>query len=133
MTKPSDTFDVFVHAAPRFLFFTGKGGVGKTTLSCAAAVALADSGRRVLLISTDPASNLNEVLGAELTSVPLRLESVPTLWALNIDPETAAREYRERVVAPYRGIRPPPLPISRSNCPAHAPRKSRRSTSFPAF
>ncbi|MEN6576342.1 MAG: arsenical pump-driving ATPase [Phycisphaerales bacterium] len=107
MTGHRDTFEAFVRAAPRFLFFTGKGGVGKTTLSCATAVALADSGRRVLLISTDPASNLNEVLGAELSSKPVRLESVDRLWALNIDPQTAAREYRERMIAPYRGILPP--------------------------
>lgn len=107
MTTQTDNFGAFVHAAPRFLFFTGKGGVGKTTLSCATAVALADSGCRVLLISTDPASNLNEVLGAELSSQPVRLQATATLWALNIDPETAAREYRERVVAPYRGVLPP--------------------------
>ena len=112
MTSHADTFETFVQAAPRFLFFTGKGGVGKTTLSCATAVALADRGRRVLLISTDPASNLNEVLGAELTSTPLRIESVPTLWALNIDPETAAHEYREHVVAPYRGTLPPAMVAS---------------------
>jgi len=107
MTKHGDTFNAFVHAAPRFLFFTGKGGVGKTTLSCATAVALADRGRRVLLISTDPASNLNEVLGEELSSKPVRLQAALTLWALNIDPQTAAHEYRERVVAPYRGVLPP--------------------------
>lgn len=107
MTQRTDDFGAFVRSAPRFLLFTGKGGVGKTTLSCATAVALADSGRRVLLISTDPASNLNEVLGAQLSSKPIRLQAALTLWALNIDPQTAAREYRERVVAPYRGILPP--------------------------
>ena len=115
MTRRIDEFRAFVRAAPRFLFFTGKGGVGKTTLSCATAVALADSGRRVLLISTDPASNLNEVLGAELTSVPLRLESVPTLWALNIDPETAAREYR---VPPNSQDWRHPMPRHDSACQA---------------
>ena len=51
---------------PRHLFFTGKGGVGKTSLACAAAIALADAGKRVLLVSTDPASNLDEMLGVEL-------------------------------------------------------------------
>ncbi len=109
MSLATETLTAFVEAAPRFVFFTGKGGVGKTTLSCATAVALADRGQRVLLISTDPASNLNEVLGAELTSTPLRLESVPRLWALNIDPEEAARAYRERVVAPYRASMPPAM------------------------
>lgn len=107
MMGQTEDFGAFVRSAPRFLFFTGKGGVGKTTLSCAAAVALADNGRRVLLISTDPASNLNEVLGVNLSSKPVRLESVDGLWALNIDPQTAAREYRERAVAPYRAILPP--------------------------
>ena len=112
MSLPADTLAAFARAAPRFLFFTGKGGVGKTTLSCATAVALADGGRCVLLISTDPASNLNEVLGAELSSKPSRLPAVPTLWALNLDPETAAREYRERVVAPYRATLPAALVAS---------------------
>lgn len=112
MKNCASDFQSFVQAAPRFLFFTGKGGVGKTTLSCAMAVALADSGRRVLLISTDPASNLSEVLSTELASVPRQLKSVPTLWALDIDPEAAAREYRERVVAPYRGTLPPAMVAS---------------------
>ena len=109
MTVLDKTFAAFVNAAPRFLFFTGKGGVGKTTLACATAVALADSGQRVLLISTDPASNLNEVLEVDLSSTPVQLAAVPNLWALNIDPETAAREYRERVVAPYRATLVPAM------------------------
>ena len=90
----------------RFLFFTGKGGVGKTSLSCATGLALADSGKRVLIVSTDPASNLDEVLGTRLSSVPTPIAGAPGLHALNIDPEMAAREYRERMVAPYRGILP---------------------------
>ncbi len=92
--------------ATRNLFFTGKGGVGKTSLSCAAAITLADAGRRVLLVSTDPASNLDEVLGVALSAQPLPVLGVSGLLALNIDPEEAAREYRERMVAPYRGILP---------------------------
>lgn len=87
-------------AAPsRFMFFTGKGGVGKTSLSCAAALALADQGKRVLLVSTDPASNLDEMLGVELCSKPSLVPGMPTLWALNIDPEAASDSYRGRVMA----------------------------------
>ncbi len=97
---------VFLKKATRHMFFTGKGGVGKTSLSCAVAVALADSGKRVLLVSTDPASNLDEVLGTALTSHPKGIKGVPRLSALNIDPERAAREYRERVVGPYRKVLP---------------------------
>jgi arsenite-transporting ATPase len=92
--------------ATRHLFFTGKGGVGKTSVACAAAIALADSGRRALLVSTDPASNLDEVLGTKLGTRPKPVASVERLWALNLDPEQAAREYRERVVGPYRDLLP---------------------------
>lgn len=90
----------------RILFFTGKGGVGKTSAACATAIALADEGKRVLLVSTDPASNLDEVLGVKLSSQPSGVPRVPRLSALNIDPERAARDYRERVVGPYRGVLP---------------------------
>jgi len=91
----------------RHLFFTGKGGVGKTSLSCATALALAESGKQVLVVSTDPASNLDEVLEVSLGSTPNAVPSVDGLYAMNIDPEAAAREYRERTVAPYRGVLPP--------------------------
>jgi arsenite-transporting ATPase len=90
----------------RILFFTGKGGVGKTSSACATAIDLADRGKRVLLVSTDPASNLDEVLGVKLSSSPVPVPSVPGLFALNIDPEQAAHDYRERVVGPYRGVLP---------------------------
>lgn len=90
----------------RYLFFTGKGGVGKTSLSCATGLALADAGKRVLIVSTDPASNLDEVLGTRLASTPTAIPGAPNLQALNIDPEAAAHDYRERMVAPYRGILP---------------------------
>lgn len=88
------------------LFFTGKGGVGKTSTACATAIALADAGRRVLLVSTDPASNLDEVLGVNLSGSPLPVPGVPGLSALNIDPEAAAGAYRERMIAPVRGLLP---------------------------
>ena len=90
----------------RYLFFTGKGGVGKTSLACAVALRLADSGRRVLLVSTDPASNLDEVLGVKLGSTPTPVPGCTGLDALNINPEEAARTYRERVIGPMRGILP---------------------------
>lgn len=95
-----------VSAAPRYLFFTGKGGVGKTSLSCATGLALAEAGRQVLIVSTDPASNLDEVLETPLSGVPTPVKGAPGLAALNIDPEAAAAAYRERMVAPYRNILP---------------------------
>ncbi|MBX7105918.1 MAG: arsenical pump-driving ATPase [Gemmataceae bacterium] len=96
----------FLSSPTRVLFFTGKGGVGKTSVACASAVRLADAGKRVLLISTDPASNLDEVLGTSLAGVPTAVPGVPRLSALNIDPEASARDYRERMVGPYRGVLP---------------------------
>lgn len=90
----------------RFLFFTGKGGVGKTSLSCATGLVLAEAGKKVLIVSTDPASNLDEVLGVDLSQVPTAIPGANGLFALNIDPEAAAHAYRERMVAPYRGVLP---------------------------
>ncbi len=90
----------------RHVFFTGKGGVGKTSLSCATGLALAEAGKRVLIVSTDPASNLDEVLGADLNQMPKAVPGTESLFALNIDPSVAAHAYRERMVAPYRGILP---------------------------
>lgn len=83
----------------RFLFFTGKGGVGKTSLAAASAIALADAGRRVLLVSTDPASNLDEMLGAPLTNHAVPVPGVAGLSVLNIDPDAASEAYRQRVLA----------------------------------
>lgn len=90
----------------RYLFFTGKGGVGKTSLSCATGLAFAEAGEKVLIVSTDPASNLDEVLGVALGQTPTAIPEAPGLYAMNIDPEAAARAYREKMVAPYRGILP---------------------------
>lgn len=89
----------WLHGAPRFLFFTGKGGVGKTSLACACALALADAGRRVLLVSTDPASNLDEMLAVALAHRPSEVPGAPGLQAMNIDPQAAADDYRARVLA----------------------------------
>ncbi|MHB1594068.1 MAG: arsenical pump-driving ATPase [Streptosporangiaceae bacterium] len=93
-------------APPRFVFLTGKGGVGKTSVASATAIALADRGRRVLLVSTDPASNLDEVLGVPLSAAPRAVPGVAGLYASNLDPLAAAAAYRERVVGPYRGVLP---------------------------
>jgi arsenite-transporting ATPase len=82
----------------RFLFFTGKGGVGKTSLSCAVALSLADQGQRVLLVSTDPASNLDEMLGITLSDRATAIPGAASLFALNIDPDKAAEDYRGRVL-----------------------------------
>lgn len=101
-----EPFESLLSAAPRHLFFTGKGGVGKTSMACASAVALADSGKRVLLISTDPASNLDEVLGVNLSGSATPIGSVPGLSALNIDPSAAAARYRARLIDPLRGVLP---------------------------
>ncbi|MCC5808116.1 MAG: arsenical pump-driving ATPase [Opitutales bacterium] len=92
--------------APRYLFFTGKGGVGKTSIASAAALALSESGRRTLLVSTDPASNLDEVLGLELAREARAVPGADHLFALNINPEAAAAAYREKVVGPMRGMLP---------------------------
>lgn len=94
----SNALDSLLRHPPRFLFFTGKGGVGKTSLSCACALALADAGRRVLLVSTDPASNLDEMLGVALSDRPTPVPGAPGLEAMNIDPEAAAEAYRRRVI-----------------------------------
>jgi arsenite/tail-anchored protein-transporting ATPase len=105
-TQGSSGWPEFLRRAPRHLFFTGKGGVGKTSLACASAVLLADAGRRVLLVSTDPASNLDAVLGTRLGVHPTQVVGAPGVAAMNINPEQAALDYRERTVAPYRGVLP---------------------------
>lgn len=93
-------------SSTRFLFFTGKGGVGKTSLSCATALQLVKAGKRVLLVSTDPASNLDEVLETKLSNHPTPIAGAPGLDALNINPIDAAAAYRERLVGPMRGLLP---------------------------
>lgn len=96
----------FLTDPPRFLFFTGKGGVGKTSIACASAVALADAGHRVLLVSTDPASNVGQVFGCTIGHRITPVPDVAGLSAIEIDPEAAAEGYRERIVGPVRGLLP---------------------------
>lgn len=94
----------FLQKPPRFLFFTGKGGVGKTSIACATAVQLAETNKRILLVSTDPASNVGQVfdvsIGNQITSIP----TVEGLYALEIDPEGAAQAYRDKIIIPVRGL-----------------------------
>ena len=96
----------FLVDPPRFLFFTGKGGVGKTSVACAAAITLAGQGRKVLLVSTDPASNVGQVFGLTIGNTITDIPDVAGLAALEIDPDQAAEAYRERIVGPVRGLLP---------------------------
>jgi arsenite-transporting ATPase len=96
----------FLEQAPRFLFFTGKGGVGKTSIACATAIGLAAEGKRVLLVSTDPASNVGQVFGIRIGNQITAVAAVPNLSALEIDPQAAAQAYRDRIVGPVRGVLP---------------------------
>lgn len=96
----------FLQNPPRYLFFTGKGGVGKTSIACACAVELADAGKKVLLVSTDPASNVGQVFGVTIANHITAIASVPRLSALEIDPQGAAQAYRDRIVGPVRGVLP---------------------------
>ena len=99
-------FDIKEIDLTKYLFFTGKGGVGKTSTACASAISLADEGNEVLLISTDPASNLQDVFETELDNKGVRIEGVDGLTVANLDPIEAANEYKESVVGPYRGQLP---------------------------
>src|SRR5689334_21008086 len=96
----------FLEQPPRFLFFTGKGGVGKTSIACATAIQFADAGKRVLLVSTDPASNVAQVLGVSIGNTVTTISAVARLSALEIDPQAAAQAYRDRIVGPVRGVLP---------------------------
>ena len=96
----------FLDKPPRFLFFTGKGGVGKTSIASATAIQLAEAGNRVLLVSTDPASNVGQVFGIAIGNNITAVPAVPNLSALEIDPQASAQAYRDRIVNPVRGILP---------------------------
>ncbi|KLE17499.1 arsenical pump-driving ATPase [Clostridium sp. C8] len=100
------TFDIKEINLTKYLFFTGKGGVGKTSAACATAVSLADEGKKIMLISTDPASNLQDVFNTELDNKGVQIKDVSNLVVANFDPEQAAAEYKESVISPYRGKLP---------------------------
>jgi arsenite-transporting ATPase len=99
-------FDIKELNLTKYLFFTGKGGVGKTSTACAVALSLADEGKKIMLVSTDPASNLQDVFGTELNNKGVPIKEVPNLVVANFEPEAAAAEYRESVIGPYRGKLP---------------------------
>lgn len=99
-------FDIDNINLTKYLFFTGKGGVGKTSTACAVALNLSDSGKKVMLISTDPASNLQDVFNTNLDNKGTKIKETPNLTVANFEPEQAAKEYRESVIGPYRGKLP---------------------------
>jgi arsenite/tail-anchored protein-transporting ATPase len=101
-----NTFNLADLNLTKYLFFTGKGGVGKTSTACATAVTLADEGKKVMLISTDPASNLQDVFNTDLNNKGVSIKEVPNLVVANFDPIEAAAEYRESVIGPFRGKLP---------------------------
>lgn len=101
-----ELFNPQVISLTKYLFYTGKGGVGKTSTACATAVTLAGEGKKVLLVSTDPASNLQDVFSTELDGKGTPIKDVPNLTVANLDPIKSAAEYKESVIAPYRGKLP---------------------------
>lgn len=103
---------LFLDRPPRFLFFTGKGGVGKTSIACATAIQLAHDGKRVLLVSTDPASNVGQVFGVTIGNKITAISTVARLFAMEIDPQEAAQLYRNRIVGPVLGLLPENVVIS---------------------
>ena len=110
---------IFCVVQTKYLFLTGKGGVGKTSVACATAVALADAGKKVLLISTDPASNLQDVFSMELTNKATAIDAVPNLAVANLDPVQAAAEYRESVIGLIAAFcRKRPCATWKNSCPA---------------
>ena len=93
----------------QYIFFSGKGGVGKTSMACAAAVRYADEGKRTLIVTTDPASNLADVFEQPIGHKITPIEGLSNLWAMEIDPDKATDEYKDRALAPIRAVFPPQM------------------------
>jgi arsenite-transporting ATPase len=124
----------FLQNIPPYLFFTGKGGVGKTSISCATAIRLAEQGKRVLLVSTDPASNVGQVFDQAIGNTIRPVTAVPGLSALEIDPQEAAQQYRARIVDPIKGLcLMTLLTVSASSFQEPVPLRLRRLMSSPAY
>jgi arsenite-transporting ATPase len=90
----------------QFLFFSGKGGVGKTSMACTTAVFHADAGRRTLIVTTDPASNLSDVFAQPIGHAITPIAGVAGLFAMEIDADRATEEYKDRALAPFRAVFP---------------------------
>lgn len=101
-----ELFDISKIELTKYLFFTGKGGVGKTSAACATAIGLSDLGKKILLISTDPASNLQDVFAQSLNGQGSHIEDVPGLTVVNLNPEEEAAAYRDRIISPFKGKLP---------------------------
>jgi len=96
----------------RYIFFSGKGGVGKTTMACATAIHYATKGKKTLIVTTDPASNLADVFEREIGHKITPIKGVPNLSAMEIDPDEATREYKERIIGPFREVMPEDVIVS---------------------
>ena len=121
----------FLQNIPPYLFFTGKGGVGKTSISCATAIRLAEQGKQVLLVSTDPASNVGQVFDQAIGNTIRPVTAAPGLSALEIDPQDAAQQYRSRIVEPIKGLTL--LTVSASSFQEPVPLRLRRLMSSPVY
>lgn len=90
----------------KYIFFSGKGGVGKTTMASATAIHHASQGKKTLIVTTDPASNLADVFEQEIGHKITPINGVQNLWAMEIDPDVATKEYKERIIGPFREVMP---------------------------
>ena len=88
----------------KFIFFSGKGGVGKTSMACTTAVHYADDGKKTLIVTTDPAANLSDVFEQNIGHQVTKIEGLDNLYAMEIDPDKASEEYKARSLEPMRDL-----------------------------